>query len=432
MPKQAKDFVFTGKEIFDLKEKGATGTAAGAAKKKDEVILNIDEDDVVLSGGGRRILGGSSVVSESSGFFLVDWYRKVNRYFLLKSGLKADEKSNFFHLLAVMINSGIPVVKSLKSLMNQTSPDSHLYIVIEDLVRRVEEGQSLSESMSYHGEEFSEMEIGMVESGEAAGQLNKTLDNLATDIARREDIKHNIKSAMMYPVVIVLLLVSVMIVMMVFVIPKLTELFDRTAENLPLVTRIVVGTSNVMREYGLLMLAGLLVLALVVKYGRKTESGMYLWDKLKLNIPVFGKLFKMTYLGRFSRSLSNLMGSGVPIVKTLEITATSIGNEVYKKKLSLTIEDIKQGIPLAENLTDPKLFPSMIVNMIEVGEKTAQLDDIMMKVADYYENEVSVSVKGLSKIIEPLLLIIIGLSVGLVVAAIMMPIMQLSNLAGSL
>jgi type IV pilus assembly protein PilC len=305
-------------------------------------------------------------------------------------------------------------------------------MVIEDLVKRVEEGQSLSEAMSYHGEEFSEMEIGMVESGEAAGQLNKTLDNLATDIARREDIKHNIKSAMMYPVAIIGLLVVVMIVMMVFVIPKLTELFDRTASNLPLVTRIVVGTSNVMREYGLLMLVGLLLLVLIVKFAKKTEGGRYVWDNLKLGLPIFGKLFKMTYLGRFARSLANLMGSGVPIVKTLEITATSIGNEVYRKRVMLSIEDIKQGIPLAENLTDPKLFPAMLVNMVEVGEKTAQLDEIMLKLADYYENEVSVSVKGLSKIIEPLLLIIIGLSVGLVVAAIMMPIMQLSNLAGSL
>jgi type IV pilus assembly protein PilC len=420
MPKQAKDFVFTGKEIFDLKEKDA-------AAKENEVVLNIDEDDVVLTEKGRRILGKSVALGES-----LSWYKRINRYFLSKSKLKAEEKSNFFHLLSVMINSGIPVVKSLKSLLNQTVPESHLYMVIEDLVKRVEEGQSLSEAMSYHGEEFSEMEIGMVESGEAAGQLNKTLDNLATDIARREDIKHNIKSAMMYPVAIIGLLVVVMIVMMVFVIPKLTELFDRTASNLPLVTRIVVGTSNVMREYGLLMLVGLLLLVLIVKFAKKTEGGRYVWDNLKLGLPIFGKLFKMTYLGRFARSLANLMGSGVPIVKTLEITATSIGNEVYRKRVMLSIEDIKQGIPLAENLTDPKLFPAMLVNMVEVGEKTAQLDEIMLKLADYYENEVSVSVKGLSKIIEPLLLIIIGLSVGLVVAAIMMPIMQLSNLAGSL
>ena len=429
MPKKAKDFVFSGKEIFDL-EKGQKKPAEKPDQKA--VVLNID-DDVLITEKGKKILGKDpTVISQSSGFFLIDWFRKINRYFLMHSGVKDDEKANFFHLLSVMINAGVPVTKSLKSLIGQIEKSSHLYIVVEDLLKRVEEGQSLSEAMSHHDTEFSEMEVGMIESGEAAGQLNKTLENLAADISRRLDTTHKIKSALMYPIAIVLLLIVVLIVMMVFIIPRLSALFERASENLPLITRIVIGISDVLRNYGFLMLAGLLILGLVIKFGKKTRQGKYLFDKFKLNIPVFGKLFKMTYLARFARSISNLMGSGVPIVKTLEITGTAVGNEVYKRRIMLTTEDIKQGIPLAENLTDPKLFPPMLVNMTEVGEKTAQLDTIMMKVADYYEEDVSTSVKGLAKVLEPLILVIIGVSVGIIVAAVMLPIMQLSNVAGGM
>jgi type IV pilus assembly protein PilC len=330
-----------------------------------------------------------------------------------------------------MINAGVPVIKSLKSLLGQVDRDSHMHMVLSDLLAKIEEGRSLSEAMSFH-EEFSEMEVGMIESGEAAGQLNKTLDNLAIDLARRQDTKHKIKSALMYPIAIIMLLIVVMIVMMVFIIPKLTALFERSAEGLPLITRIVVAISDFMIGYGWVLLGFVLILGLVVSFGKKTKQGAFWFGKFKLGVPVFGKLFQMTYLARFARSIANLMASGVPIVKTLEITATAVGNEVYKRRVLLTAEDMKQGIPLAENLADPKLFPPMLVNMAEVGEKTAQLDTIMLKIADYYEEDVATSVKGLAKIIEPVILIVIGVSVGVIVAAVMLPIMQLSDVAGGL
>jgi type IV pilus assembly protein PilC len=428
MPKKAKDFVFSGKEVFklDKDKKGAQGEG------KQPIVLNIDEDDVVLSEKGKKILGKEQKVTDtSSGFFLIDWYKKINRYFLLHTKIKDDEKANFFHLLSVMINAGVPVIKSLKSLLGQVDRDSHMHMVLSDLLAKIEEGRSLSEAMSFH-EEFSEMEVGMIESGEAAGQLNKTLDNLAIDLARRQDTKHKIKSALMYPIAIIMLLIVVMIVMMVFIIPKLTALFERSAEGLPLITRIVVAISDFMIGYGWVLLGFVLILGLVVSFGKKTKQGAFWFGKFKLGVPVFGKLFQMTYLARFARSIANLMASGVPIVKTLEITATAVGNEVYKRRVLLTAEDMKQGIPLAENLADPKLFPPMLVNMAEVGEKTAQLDTIMLKIADYYEEDVATSVKGLAKIIEPVILIVIGVSVGVIVAAVMLPIMQLSDVAGGL
>lgn len=429
MPKQAKDFAISENETFKLQ---GTDSLAKKQPKENSVILNIDDEDIVLSKNGRKFLGQESALTlDSSGFFLVDIFKKVNRYFVLNSKLKDQEKADFFHLLGVMINSGVPVIRSLKSLMNQIKADSHLYLVVKDVLEKVESGQSLSEAMAYHPTEFSDMEIGMIEAGEAAGQLNKALHNLATYISTKNDIKRKIKSAMMYPIAIIGLLVLVMIAMMVFVIPKMKELFDRASEELPLITRIVIGISDFMNVYGGYLAAGILVFILLLMMWKKTDTGRYVWDSMKIRMPIFGKLFVKTYISRFARSLSNLLGSGVPIVKGLEITSSAIGNDVYKRRIILAGEDVKQGIPLAENLSDPKLFPTMLSNMIEVGEKTAQMDEILDKVAMFYEEEVSTTVSGISKIIEPIVLVLIGLSVGAIAAAIMMPIMQLSNMAGN-
>jgi type IV pilus assembly protein PilC len=428
MPKKAKDFEFAGKEVFKLGDEKKKDAKSG----KEPIVLNID-DDVVISQKGKKFLTGESAFEfEDGGFFLTNWFKKFNRYLLKHSSVKDDDKANFFHLLSVMINAGVSVVKSLKSLLGQVDTKSHLFFIIKDLQEKVEEGKSLSESMGYHEGEFSEMEIGMVESGEAAGQLNKTLDNLATDIARRQDIKHKIKSALMYPIAIILLLVVVLVIMMVFIIPKLTALFESQAADLPMITKIVVGISDFLINYGWYLLAGVIGLVVFAVMGSKRQQGKYILDKIRMAVPVFGGLFKMTYLSRFARSLSNLMSSGVPVVKTLEITANSVGNEVYKRRILLAAEDMKQGIPLAENLSDSKLFPPMIVNMVEVGEKTAQLDEIMLKVASYYEENVSDTVKGLAKILEPAILIVIGVSVGIIVAAVMLPIMQLSDVASAI
>lgn len=437
MPKQAKDFVFSGKETFDIAggakpsvEKVATDVKAPI---QESVVLNIDEDDVILSKNGRRILGDENGFKlESTGFFLSDLFAGANKWMTLHSTLPPSDKAEFFHLFAVLINSGVPMIKSLKSLIQQVKKESHIYYVIKDILSRVEAGGSLSEALSYHPEEFDEMEIGMIESGEASGHLNQTLHNLAEDLSRRIEIKHKIKSAMIYPVVIICLLVAVLIGMMVFIIPKLKDLFTGVGKELPLITRIVVGISDSLVDNWVVYVVGLLGFILFIMMGKKTYVGRFAWDKMKLSLPAFGKLFKKTYLARFARALASLLGSGVPIIRSLEITSSAIGNEVYKRRIYLSSEDMKQGIPLAENLSDTNLFPPMIVNMIEIGEKTAQLDEILVKVAYYYEEEVSTSVEGLAKILEPLVLIVIGVSVGAIMAAVMLPIMNLTDMAGAM
>jgi len=393
---------------------------------KDHIVLNIEASDEVVP---KKI---KKLKVEPSGNFLIDLYHRVNNYLISLSGVKPKDKATFFHLLSVMINSGIPMLKSLKSLGLQLSNKSVLNSVINTMVEDIQSGKSLSEAMSVFLNVFTDAEIGMVRSGEASGQLDRVLENLAADAEKAYSIKNKVKAAMMYPIVILFLLVAVVVAMMVWVIPKLTELFAATGSELPTLTKVVIAISDFLTNNGKSLILALIAFVIILYIFKRTDSGKYFFDNLKLKIPIFGNLFKKAYLSRFARSLSNLLDSNVTIIKSLEITANSIGNEVYKKRLLMSLEDMQQGIPLAENLAASPLFPPMLINMIDVGEQTAQLDQITGKIASFYEDEVDTAVSGISKIIEPVILIIIGATVATVVAAIMLPIMQLSNLSDAI
>ena len=406
-----KDFSTMGTESYNIK----------TAPEEEKIVLNIQESKP------EKIIVLNKAQSASHGF-----YSKFNAYLIANSKVKAQAKGVFFHLLSVMINAGIPMVKALRALSMQSGKSPRLQLIIEDLANMIEEGSSLSFAMIKYPDVFTEQEIGMVESGEASGRLAQVLEILAKDADKAYQIKSKVKSALIYPVTILLLLVAVVAVMMIYVVPKLTELFSTLGEELPLLTRVVMAISNFMVGYKYAMAVGILGLILFAMLFKKTDIGRMFFDQLKIKMPIFGQLFKKAYLARMTRSLSNMIDSAVSIVKGIEITATSIGNEVYKKRLLLSVEDLKQGIPLAENLMQSDLFPPMLVNMIEVGEKTAQLGEISDKLAIFYEGEVDTAVAGISKIIEPVTLILIGLTVGGVVGAIMLPIMRISDLAGGI
>ncbi len=415
-----KNFATTGTESFKID---------GQEPAKEKIVINIQEEKpsvgIILDKSGLKN-------TAPTGNAFVDWYRSINRFFISHSGVNIKEKANFFHLLSVMINSGIPMIKSLQSLAAQMEKSPRLQMIINNIADDIEAGSSLSNAMMTYPKIFVDSEIGMIESGEASGQLGKVLENLANYCERAYSIKSKIKSAMIYPTVIFVLLILVVIGLMVYVVPKLKELFASAQGELPLITRIVVGTSDFIVGHYFLLLSVVIGLIAFVIFFQKTDTGRYFFDNLKLRLPIFGTLFKQAYLAKFASSLSNLLDSNVSIVDTLRITADSIGNEVYRKRLLLAVEDIKQGIPLAENLTSSDLFPPMLVNMIDVGEKTAQLDEITAKVSVFYENEVDNAISGISKIIEPVILVVIGVVVGMVVAAVMLPIMKLATLSGAL
>lgn len=411
---EKENFATVGTESFKL---------SGVEQSK-KVVINIQEEKsegVILDDKAAKKL-------KITGNPLLDWYNHINEKLVEHSKIKIQSKANFFHLLAVMINAGIPMVRALRSLEAQEA-SQRLKGIIEKMAESIEGGESLSEAMMEFPDVFTEQEIGMTESGEASGQISRVLNNLADDTEKAYMIKSKIKSAMMYPMIVFLLLIGVVTAMMVFVIPKLTDLFASSGNELPLITKIVVAISNFMINEKWLLMTIILAIGFLFSIFRKTDFGRYAIDKFKISMPIFGPLFKKAYLSRFARSLSNLLDSNISIIKAMEITANSIGNEVYRKRLLLAMEDIKQGIPLAESLAESVLFPPMLINMIDVGEKTAQIDEIAGKVSQFYENELDNTIAGISKIIEPVVLVIIGVSVGTIVAAIMLPIMKLADFA---
>ena len=413
--KDNKDFASQGTESYGLDD----------GIKKERVILNIEREKI-------STLSLKKLKKNRFSGSLLNVFEKINLYMIEHSSVKVKEKATFFHLLSVMINAGIPMIRALRSLVSQMADNPKMAMIMEKIAEDVESGTSLSESFLIHDDVFNEQEIGMVQSGEASGQLTNVLENLASDAEKAHDIKSKIKNAMLYPIVIVLLLIAVVAAMMIFVIPMLKTLFESGGQELPLVTKIVVGISDAMFDYKYLIVAGTLGLIMFGIMFGKTDTGKYTYDRIKISIPIFGPLFKKAYLSRFARAMSNLLDSNISVIKALEITAHSIGNEVYTRRLLLSVEDIRQGIPMAESLTESPLFPPMMVSMIEVGEQTAQIPEITGKIAEFYEREVDNSVAGISKIIEPVILIVIGGTVAVVVAAIMIPIVRISNVTGVL
>ncbi|MDZ4210073.1 MAG: type II secretion system F family protein [Candidatus Curtissbacteria bacterium] len=414
MGKDTRDFATTGTDAYAI---------PGQKENTSGVILTINQD---IPPGGILIDKAKEFNTKNT---IVEFFSKIDKLLISRSKVKLRDKAVFFHLLSVMINAGMPMVTSLKSLVSQTYKTPRLQMVIEEISKQVEAGSSLSEAMLKNNDVFEEQEVGMVQAGESSGQLSQVLDNISVDLDKAYSIRSKVKSAMMYPIIVMILLVGVVIAMMVFVVPQLKDLFNSNQIELPMVTKIVVAISNFMVTQKFVLAGSVIGAVVFLLIFRRTDIGKYMIDEFKIKVPVFGGLFRKAYLSRFARSLGNLLDSNVSIVRTIEISANSIGNDVYKRRLLLSAEDVKQGIPLAESLTESDLFPPILVNMVQVGEQTAELDDICKKLATFYESEVDVAVAGISKLIEPVVLVAIGLTVGTVVAAIMLPIMRLSSIA---
>jgi len=358
----------------------------------------------------------------------------INEYLAAHSKVTAKDKAVTFRLLAVMINAGLSIIKALKVLSKQ-SDNPKLKLVLEDIAKKVEGGMSFSATLREYGEIFVEAEIGMVEAGEASGKLNETLTNLASEVEKSASLTKKIKSAMIYPGVVLSVLVGAIFLVMTMVIPKLAELFEGAGAELPTATRILVGISNWFIASWFIVPNWLLLIALIIGtvvitiYWKKTPTGKVSWDRLMLKLPIFGELNKKAALAAFARQISLLSDAGVPIVRSIEITANAIGNEVYRLRLMETKADVERGVSIHKNIENDPLFPDLVVSMIAVGEQTAQLGAVTKKVAVFYDEEVELFVKNLSTIMEPTIIVTIGFLVGGLVAAIMQPIMDMTDIA---
>lgn len=343
-------------------------------------------------------------------------------------GISLKSKVMFSRQLATMINSGLSITQALKILEEQEKTKNKKFaLVISSITADIEGGLSFSASLAKFPKVFSPIYVSLVESGEASGKLDEVLDRIATQLEKDYDLKSKIRGAMMYPIFIVVAMLMVAGVVVTFVMPQLKSLFQESGAKLPIVTQVLLGVSDFIKSFWWVVILGIVGAVFGIRYFVNTESGRSLWDNLKLKFPITGKLTKDIYMARFTRTLATLISSGLPILDSLIIVSDTVGNVHYKKEIEVASKQVESGVNLAAPLEESKLFPTMISHMIEVGEKTGSLDKILYKLADFFDNEVSNTVAVLSTMLEPVLLLIMGIGVGVFVGAVLLPVYKLAS-----
>jgi len=334
----------------------------------------------------------------------------------------------FSRQFATMIEAGLSVVTALVILEEQTD-DAKLAAVVGRLRRDVEGGLLLSEAMAHHPRIFSHLYVSMVEAGEAAGILDVVLDRVAFQIEKETQIKRRVKGAMMYPLMVLTFATLVLIGMLMFLVPIFVGIFADLGGDLPALTKVIVSASDFVRSKYYILFPGMAFSIWGVLRYKKTESGRRIWDRIRLSVPLgIGSVVLKVGMARFSRTLSTLVGSGVDIIRALEITGSTSGNSLIEDAILDVRERVHQGIPIAVPLMEHPVFPPMVAHMVKVGEETGELEKMLGKIADFYEEEVDASIQALTSIVEPIMMLGVGLIVGVVVISMYLPMFKLLTL----
>jgi type IV pilus assembly protein PilC len=341
--------------------------------------------------------------------------------------VKAKSLQIFSRQFATMIEAGLNVVSALVILEDQTD-DQALAAVLVELRKDVEGGLLLSEAMARHPKVFSRLYVSMVEAGEAAGILDIVLDRVAFQIEKQEKIRRKVKSAMVYPTMVLIFATLVLIGMLMFLVPVFVNIFAQLNGQLPTLTAYVVKVSNLIRHRPYIIL---LIPAGVFGFMRwkKTESGRQKWDTFKLKVPMrIGDTVLKVTMARFSRTLSTLVAAGVDIIKALEITGQTAGNWVIEEALAGVRQRVHEGVPIAQPLVENEIFPPMVAQMVKIGEETGELEKMLSKIADFYEDEVDAAVSSLTSIVEPIMMIGVGIMVGIIIISMYLPMFKMLTL----
>jgi len=355
---------------------------------------------------------------------------RMNDFLVDHSKISIKEKSYFFHMLAVMVDAGIPVVQALRAYGTRTM-NEHFSRVLNTVAYNSEHGFSLSDAMSRFGDVFTDVEIGVIKSGEAVGKLGEMLFKLSDQVGRSHELRMKLWSAAFYPLAVLVTLLIVAVGMLVWVFPTLLNLLTSggmTVDKLPIATKILLYLQNGLVNYWWAMLAGIAAIYGIFKFYTSTEGGAINWDYMKLRFPVSGLLLRRVYVLQFVTLMGVLIESGLPVISALEITATSIPNEVFKLKIRDIIESVRGGGKISDSAGTSKfLFPPEVIEMIRVGEKSASLGKVAEKVSEQYQMEIDHSLKRLTSVFEPVMILFVGLFVALLALAIMTPIFNLNN-----
>lgn len=356
----------------------------------------------------------------------------VELKFLTPRTISGRTLAIFTRQLAVLIDAGLPLLKSLRVLEEQQKPGP-LKDALTGMGQAVESGSTFSESLAAYPKLFNKLFVNMVKAGEAGGVLEVVLNRLAEFVEKSQKLKSKVKSAMIYPVVVIFVAVAVLAFLMTYVVPKFRTIFESFDRPLPAMTKLLIDISTFIRSnlyYSHPPFIGFIPLIpigiyLLFRFIKSTERGKMFLDTAKLNLPIFGVLVRKASIARFSRTLGTLITSGVPILQALNIVRETSGNEVISKAVGNVHDSIREGESIAAPLRDTKVFMPMVISMIEVGEETGKLPDMLMKIADVYDNDVDNAVAGITSVIEPILIVMLAGIVGFIVIALFLPLIDL-------
>jgi type IV pilus assembly protein PilC len=341
--------------------------------------------------------------------------------------VKLKDLALFSRQFATMVNSGLPILRALSILETQTE-SRKLGIAVGEMRLDIERGNSLSAAMAKHPKVFNDLYVSMVKSGETGGVLDSVLERLAATLEREVSLRHRVRSAMTYPIVVLGFVTLIMMAMLLFIVPQFKDIYAQLNGTLPFPTRMLLKVSEVFRHDFIIVAVVIAGLIFAFRRWKRTTGGKAMWDRFKLRIPIFGSLLQKTALARFARILGVLNKSGVPILQSLDVVADTVNNSLMASAIRDVQASVKSGESLAKPLGKHKVFPPMVVQMLTVGEETGGLDTMLEKVADFYDEEVTATVDSLTSIIEPVMIGIVGGAVGLAVIALYMPMFNIINL----
>jgi type IV pilus assembly protein PilC len=369
----------------------------------------------ILSAQGNLIL---SIIEEPRGLA-----RRRGR----SKRVRTEEIVLFVRQLATMVDAGLPLLQALQTLEEQADPGAYrdvMHALSDDVTR----GQSFSEALANHPKVFDKLFVSMIRAGETGGFLAEILERLASHMEEAESLRRKVKSAMMYPIVVSTIAISITIFLIVKVIPVFEDMFKDFGGQLPLPTKVLLSVSRAMRAYGVLMIAAVVGLWFLFRWYNGTPAGRRAVDRTKFKVPVFGPLLQKIAIARFTSTLSALVESGVPIIRSLEIVSETSGNETINDVLRDAMRRTEKGEPIADALRISPYVPRMVAKMVEVGETTGRLDAMLKRVSDFYTDQVNAAVSAMTSLIEPMLIVFLGVVVGGIVLSMFLPIFEMTQI----
>lgn len=380
----------------------------------NDIILDIKEKETLETKKENGLKG------------VIDIFNYINDLLIETGRVSLRDKLIFFQLLGATTHAGINITDAIVMIQDQTK-NLKLKKTIQNLYELIEGGESLAGAMKRNDNVFDSIACAIVDAGERSGKLNSVLTELVKQYEQLDKIQKKVKGIMVYPMMVFSVMILLSAVVIIFVIPKLLTIFGSVKE-LPWATRVLQGASDIVIHQWFILLLGIIIIVSSFVYWKKTSSGSRQWAKIVLSIPIISTLVKSMIIARFTRIFGFLIASGVPLIEGLRISANITNNPLYEEKLLLASDDLTKGISIAENIADNEdLFPKMLINMISIGEKSASLETIMTKVSDYYQDDINRKVENLSRIMEPVILVVIAGVAVFFIMAIYLPILQMNE-----